>query len=478
MGIPSEMTYNRPDAQDIEYFSQITDGAVITPGGDIEPYTHDETEDLRFSPDVVVRPLTEDQVSLILKRCYERTIPVTPRGGGTGLSGGALCVHGGVCLSLDRMNRIIDIDTANLVAVVQPGVVTEELHKAAEALDLMYPPDPASKGSCTIGGNIAECAGGIRAVKYGVTRDYVIGMRAVLADGTPISHGGRLYKNSTGYNLAQLVTGSEGTLAVVTEVTLKLIPRPLFHRTLLAPFDSHDAAVRALNAIFLNRIIPSGAEFMEREAVRRAEVMLEKSFPTPPAEALLLIELDGNDPAIIDREVEKAGEILLDGGALDVLVAAAGAKQTELWDIRRSIGEAVKKFSVYKEQDTVAPRSALPDLIRMLKEISREHNFTTICYGHAGDGNIHANVVKGDMTDEAWRDELPDALMQMHRAVAELGGMVSGEHGIGYTQRKYLTAAIGPAEIALMRAIKYAFDPKGILNPGKIFPDDSVGCPN
>jgi len=463
--------YTKPGEEDIRYFREIAGGDnVVTGGDDLEPYTHDETEDFVFPPDVVVRPGSKEEVAAVMRRCHERSIPVTPRGGGTGLSGGALCVSGGVCLSLDRMNRIIEIDAANFAAVVQPGVVVEELHNSVEELGLMYPPDPASKGSCTIGGNLAECAGGPRALKYGVTRDYVLGLRAVLPDGRAISTGGRLLKNSTGYSLTQLLIGSEGTLAVITEITLRLIPLPARTVSMLATFGSAGDAVNALNSVFGKKIVPCAAEFMERPAIEAAEKMLDRKFPGGPAEAMLLVQLDGNDPEVLARDCELAGETLLAGGAADVLVAESGTKQNELWELRRSVGEAVKKISAYKEEDTVVPRAKLPELVRTLREISARHGLTTICYGHAGDGNIHANVIRGGMTDTQWRDELPGTLADIHRAVVDMGGMISGEHGIGYTQKQYLPIAVGDTEIELMKKIKAVFDPKGILNPGKIFP--------
>lgn len=463
--------YLIPEQSDIEFFKSIVgDSAVLTDIDDKAPYCKDETEDFHFEPHCVVKPSDANQISAIMAHCNKRKIAVTPRGGGTGLSGGALCVHGGVCLSLEKMNRVIEIDTKNLIAVVEPGVIVEELHNAAAEHGLMYPPDPASKGSCTIGGNIAECAGGPRAVKYGVTRDYVLGVKAVLPTGESISTGGKLLKNVTGYGLTQLITGSEGTLAIVVEATLKLIPLPLYKVSLLVPFETSGAAVKALNMIFMNKITPAAAEFMERVAVETAEKMLGKKFPCAGAGAMLLLELDGNDKDALARECEKAGETLLENGARDVLVAETALKQKELWDLRRSIGEAVKKISAYKEEDTVVPRAVLPELIESLKRISTAHGFTTICYGHAGDGNVHANIIRGDMDEKKWREDLPDAIADVHRAVVELGGSISGEHGIGFSQKKYLPIAIGSVEIELMKKIKSIFDPAGILNPGKIFP--------
>ncbi|MFA6448374.1 MAG: FAD-linked oxidase C-terminal domain-containing protein [bacterium] len=465
--------FNRLDNEDIEFFKGVVgEKYVITGGDDMDPYTHDESEDFRFPPDVAVRPGATAEVSAIMKRCWDRNITVTPRGGGTGLSGGALCVTGGVCLSLDRMNGILEIDTSNLMAVVQPGVIVQTLHESVENLGLMYPPDPASRGSCTIGGNLAECAGGARAMKYGVTKDYVLGVEAVMPDGEIIRTGGKLLKNVTGYNLTQLLIGSEGTLAVITEIILKLIPRPHYRRTLLAPFNSLTEAAAALNAIFMQHITPAAVEFMERDAIQSAERMLGRAFPYSGSEALLLIELDGNDVEMMGREAEKVGTVLMEGGAADVLLAETDAKQNDMWEMRRSLGEAVKKISAYKEEDTVVPRAALPELMKVLKEISRRHGFTTICYGHAGDGNIHANIVKGEMGDDKWRNELPALIGNIFDAVVGMGGMISGEHGIGYTQKMYLPLALSAREIALMKAIKNVFDPKGILNPKKIFPGD------
>lgn len=463
--------FNIPGKDDIEFFISIVGNAnVLIDPDDKAPYCKDETEDFRFEPHCVVKPSDVAQVSAVMAHCFKNNIAVTPRGGGTGLSGGALCVHGGVSLSLERMNRIVEIDTKNFVAVVEPGVIVEELHNAVAEHGLMYPPDPASKGSCTIGGNIAECAGGPRAVKYGVTRDYVLGLKAVMPNGNIISTGGRLLKNVTGYSLTQLITGSEGTLAIVVEATLKLIPLPRYKISLLVPFDTSKDAVQALNMIFMGKITPAAAEFMERVAVESAEKMLGKNFPCTGAGAMLLLELDGNDKEALSRECEHAGEVLLANGAKDVLVAESSTKQNELWDLRRSIGEAVKKISAYKEEDTVVPRAVLPELIESLKRISAQHGFTTICYGHAGDGNVHANIIRGDMDEKKWREELPDAIADVHRAVVGLGGSISGEHGIGYSQKKYLPIAVGEIEIELMKKIKAVFDPRGILNPGKIFP--------
>ncbi|OGC91124.1 MAG: dehydrogenase [candidate division Zixibacteria bacterium RBG_16_53_22] len=450
----------------------VGDQHVLMEKHDIEPYSHDETEDFVFYPEVVVRPIATPDVSEILRLCHENYIPVTSRGGGTGLSGGALPVHGGVILSTERMNRIIEIDRENLMATVQPGVITHNFHQAVEAEGLFYPVDPASKESCTIGGNVAECAGGPRALKYGVTRDYVYGLTCVLPDGRIFKTGGKLLKNVTGYNLTHLIVGSEGTLCVVTEIILKLLPLPQHKRTMLAPFDSLTDAARALTEIFNAKIIPRAAEFIEQKAIKAAEEKLEKPFPHSDRAALLLFEIDGDRADILDEQAEKIGEICVEHGAVDVFVADNPDKQAELWQMRRNIGEAVKSIAIYKEEDTVVPRSRLPELVEKIASISKKHGILTISYGHAGDGNIHVNIIKKNISDDDWNIKVPLVIEELFREVVILGGSISGEHGIGWVQKKYLPLALSPVEIELMRMIKKVFDPRGILNPGKLLPDE------
>jgi len=444
---------------------------VLTEKFDLEPYSHDETEDFVFYPEVTVKPVSTAEVSEILKLCNEHTIPVTTRGGGTGLSGGALPVYGGVILSTERMNKIIEIDRENFMATVQPGLITYALHQAVEAEGLFYPVDPASKESCTIGGNVAECAGGPRAVKYGVTRDYVFGLTCVLADGQIFKTGGKLLKNVTGYNLTQLIVGSEGTLCVVTEIILKLIPLTQHKRTMLAPFDSLSDAAKALTDIFNSKIVPRAAEFIEQRAIKAAEEKLGKPFPHSDRAALLLFEIDGNRADLLDEQAENIGEICLAHNAVDVFVADSKEKQEELWQMRRNIGEAVKSIAIYKEEDTVVPRSRLPELVEKIASISKKYGILTISYGHAGDGNIHVNIIKKDISDSDWDNKLPHVIEELFREVVILGGSISGEHGIGWVQKNYLPLALSHVEIELIRKIKEVFDPKGILNPGKIFPD-------
>lgn len=443
---------------------------VLTDRESMEKYSHDETEDLVYWPEVVVRPRSTDEVSRILALATRERIPVTPRGAGTGLSGGALPVHGGIVLSVERMNRILEIDTENLFAVVEPGVITERLQDEVEKLGLFYAPDPASRGSSFMGGNVAHGSGGPRAVKYGVTKDWVCGLEAVLPSGEVIRTGGKLIKNVTGYNLTQLLIGSEGTLAVVTEITVRLMPLARHRRTLLAPFDDLRAAARAVSRILRAAIVPCAIEYMESAAMKAAERWKGIPFPNSDAPAQLLIEVDGPTPAELDREIEVIGEVCQAEGAGELLLAETPEKQRQIWALRRSMGEATKALSIYKEEDTVVPRARLPELVEAIRDVCARHGLTAISYGHAGDGNLHVNILKMDLSDERWEKETPVAIAELFRRVVALGGMITGEHGVGCTQRDYLPIAVGPVEIALMRRLKQAFDPAGILNPGKIFP--------
>lgn len=445
---------------------------VLVDDESLELHASDETEDLVFRPEVVVVPASADAIAGVMRLATEFRVPVTPRGAGTGLSGGALPVHGGIVLSTRDLNRILEIDRENLMAVVEPGVITQVFQEAVERAGLFYPVDPASRGSCFLGGNLAECSGGPRAVKYGVTKDFVTGIEAVLPDGTLVKHGGKLLKNVTGYNLTQLIVGSEGTLAIVTKIYFRLLPLPRHRMMLLAPFDSLEDPARAVPAIMHAGIVPSVLEFMERDAVEITERHLGKSFPHAEAAAHLMIELDGNDEGVVQRDAERVAEIVLEHHAKDVLVADTDAKMGELWSMRRAFGAAVKSESVYKEEDTVVPRNQLVNLLTGVKEIAARHGLRTVCYGHAGDGNLHVNILKMDMTEERWNTALEPAIREIFALTVGLGGLISGEHGIGYVQKNYMPIAFSEGELALMRAIKHAFDPLGILNPGKMFPGD------
>ena len=445
-------------------------GHVVTDPESLEVYSSDETEDLVFPPEVVVKPASTEEISALMRLATRERIPVTPRGAGTGLSGGALAVHGGILLSVERMNRILEIDTENMMAVVEPGVITEVLQTEVEKLGYYYPPDPARRGSSMRGGNVAENAAGPHAVKYGRTSDYVVGLQAVLPDGTVLDTGGKLRKDVSGYNLTQLLVGSEGTLAVITKIIVKLIPLPSHRRTLVACFDSAEDATRALVKVFEKQVVPSVVEFMQEAAWRVASDRLGKRLLPPDHAAYLLLEVDGTREDVVVEEAEKAGEACLELGAADVVVADTPARQKELWSVRRAIGETVKKIAPYKEEDTVVPRRQVPALVEAVDGIIRKHGLRAIQYGHAGDGNIHVNILK-DEGGAAWAANLETAIREIFGVVARLGGRISGEHGIGWVQRGYMEIVHSKAELELMRGIKRVFDPLGILNPGKILPE-------
>lgn len=445
--------------------------AVWGPERDLERYSRDMTEDFRFPPELVVRPSNVEQVSAVLRIAYRETIPVTPRSAGTSLSGGALPLHGGIVLTLERMNRIVEIDEENLVAVVEPGVITQELQEAVQRRGLYYPPDPASRGSCMLGGNVAHNAGGPHAVKYGVTRDWVLGLEVVLADGRILRTGGKLLKNVTGYNLTQLLIGSEGTLAVVTQILLKLIPYPLQRRALMASFPNLVSSARAVAALFSACIVPSACEFIEARAMRLVEERLSKRFPVSGGQASLLIEVDGTRPDAVEEEILRAGEICGEHGAMEIVVASEPARMEELWALRRGVSEAIRAHSRYREQDIVVPRARLPELMDAIRDACGACGLSSLSFGHVGDGNVHVKVLRGDLNDDAeWHRRIDRATRLLFERVVALGGMLTGEHGVGYVQREYLPMALGADMIELMRGIKAVFDPKGILNPGKVFP--------
>ena len=437
-------------------------------------YSHDETEDLRFLPELGLSPRTPEQISEILAICNKHRIPVTPRGAGTGLSGGAIPVRGGVVISTWRMNDILEIDPRNMMVITEPGVITQELQEEVQKFNLYYPPDPASKGSCFIGGNVAENSGGPRAVKYGVVKDWVLNLEVVLPNGDIIWTGANTLKNSTGYNLTQLFVGSEGTLGIITKVVLRLIPYPPHRITLLAPFRRMRKAMEAVSALFMKGLNPSALEFMERDAIVLAmEFAGRGGLPMDEkTEAHLLIEVDGFNMDLLYEDCEKISEILSDFDVGEILIADNEKDKEALWYLRSRIAEAVKAHSVYKEEDTVVPRAFLPELIDKVKEIGNKYGFQSICYGHAGDGNLHVNILKGNLSEDFWNDGLREALRELFTEVRKLGGTISGEHGIGLVQKEFLPIVFSPAEIAAMKNIKKIFDPGNILNPDKIFPEE------
>ncbi len=406
-----------------------------------------------------------------MRICTENKIPVTPSGARTGLSGGALPVMGGINLSLERMNKIIEIDERNLQATVEPGVINQVFHNACKEKGLFYPPDPSSWGSSFLGGNLALNAGGPKAVKYGVTNAYVLNLEVVLPTGEIIWTGANVLKNSTGYNLTQLMVGSEGTLGIITKAVFRLIPYPKHNLLMLVPFASAQKACEAVSAIFRAGITPSGMEFMERDAIDWTLKFVEDvQLPIgDEVQAHLLIEVDGNNEEVLMDECQKIADIVEEFEAGEVLFADNQSDKDALWKLRRRVGEAVKSHSIYKEEDTVVPRAELARLLKGVKEIGSRYGFKSVCYGHAGDGNLHVNIVKADMSDEAWNDELPKGIREIFELVKSLGGTISGEHGIGLVQKNYLDVVFTSKALELQKSIKLAFDPAQILNPAKVF---------
>ncbi|PSL50189.1 glycolate oxidase [Chitinophaga niastensis] len=465
-------TFNKVTAAHIAALREIAGTQyVLADEESMSRYAQDETEDLHYLPEVVVKPNTTAQVSKIMQLCSQELLPVTPRGGGTGLSGGALAQFGGVLISMERFNRIIQIDERNLQVTTEPGVITEELQNAVKEKGLFYPPDPSSRGTCFIGGNIAENSGGPKAVKYGVVKDYVLNLELVLPSGEVIWTGANVLKNATGYNLTQLVVGSEGTLGIVTKIVLRLIPLPKNDLLMLVPFRSAESACAAVSAIFRAGFTPSAMEFMERDAlewvsqyVQSSSVKIEEDI-----QAHLLIEVDGNYPEVLMQEMEGIATVVEGFDIGEILFAEDSQQKEELWKLRRRVAEAVKANSVYKEEDTVVPRAELPVLLKGVKDIGKKYGFHSVCYGHAGDGNLHVNIIRGTLTEEQWNGTLREGIREIFELVKQLGGTISGEHGIGLVQKSYMDIIFDQTSMKLMKQIKQIFDPKNILNRGKIF---------
>lgn len=463
--------YTRVDAEVLARLAEIVGSVhVLTNDEALAAYTHDETPMLAGHPEVVVKVGSTEEVAAVLRLANARLIPVTPRAGGQGLSGGAVPVMGGIVLSVERMNRILEIDHENLMATVEPGVITGDLHRAVEAQGLFYPPDPASLDSCCLGGNVAEGAGGPRAVKYGTTKDYVTGLEVVLPSGEVLSLGGKLVKDVSGYNLVQLMIGSEGTLGVVTKIILRLLPLPKARIDLLVPYDSLERAAETVSAIIAECIIPTTIEFMTRDIVKACERLMGKEVPFSDATAQLLIQLTGQRQEEIEADMDRVGELCLDHGALDVLVAPDRATSDRLWEARRLIIEALKHESpINHMEDVSVPRANIPPLIRGIHDIGQRTGIRALCFGHAGDGNVHVNLLKCDLEQEVFEERLEKARQAIYELTFSLGGAITGEHGIGATRKGYLVQALGDVQVDIMRRIKDVFDPNHILNPGKIF---------
>jgi len=431
-------------------------------------FSVDESDTGSFPPDLVVFPETAQEVSAVFRACLAAGVPYTPVGARSGKSGGCLALAGGVCVSLERMNRIRSISTEDLIAVVEPGVVTGDLMKAVEAKGLFYPPDPNSWEWCSIGGNVAENAGGPRALKYGVTRDYVIGLEWVMPDGEILRVGRRTIKGVAGYDLVGLFVGSEGTLGVATEITVQLIPLPKQVKTALVVFDSVLSAARAVSAVLAAGILPRTLELIDDVSIAAVD---GRGFSFPPGSgAALIIEVDGNVEEGLWAELAQVEALCAAHGARETLVAQSEEQREKLWAARRSVSSALRALKRYKiSEDIAVPRSRIADIIEQLKAMGAELGLTVATYGHAGDGNLHANILYGDPAE---RPRVDRAVRRMLELTLAMGGTITGEHGVGYAKRAFLELEQGVALVALQRRLKAFFDPSGLLNPGKIFPPE------
>jgi glycolate oxidase len=444
---------------------------VFTDEESFEKYGRDETERLHYYPAVVVKPRKTEEIAALMQLANKHLIPVTPRGAGTGLTGGALPHLGGLVIAMERFNQILEIDERNLQVTTEPGVITEVLQNAVKEKGLFYPPDPASKGSCFIGGNISENSGGPKAVKYGVVKDYVLNLEIVLPTGEIIWTGSNVLKNATGYNLTQLIVGSEGTLGIVTKIVLRLIPHPKFDLLMLAPFDSLEKASEAVSAIFRAGITPSAMELMEIESIRLASKLCDSTAITitDNLAAHLIIEVDGNDKDVLMKDMEAIAEVLTNFEVGELYFADDAQQKTELWKIRRKANEASVAAGYTIEEDTVVPRAELPKLIKGVKALALENGFKVVSYGHAGDGNLHIRI-NHPLYKKSYENEvIQGILIKIFELVKSLGGTISGEHGIGLIQKSFMPVMFDPITMELMKGIKKVFDPNHILNAGKIF---------
>ena len=462
-------TFAKVTGEDLAFFESILPGRVFSGGNVSSDYEHDEmTIYGLYAPEAVLLPQNTDEISAVLRYCCQKGIAVTPRGAGTGLCGGCVAVRGGIVLSTERMKRVLEVDEKNMTATVEPGVLLMEFPKALEGTGLFYPPDPGEK-TATMGGNAMTNAGGMRAVRYGVTRDYVLGMEVVLSSGEILTLGGKNVKTSSGYSLIDLLVGSEGTLGILTKLTVKLIPEPKANISLLIPFDDLDTCIGAVPAVLGCGCEPTAVEFMEREVIACAETYLGKQFPDASADAYLLVRLDGASVEALRPAMDRLTDLALSIGARDVLLADTDERKESIWNARGAFLEAIKNSTtVMDECDVVVPRERIADFVRQSGQIGREAGVRICSFGHAGNGNLHIYVCKDAMEDQAWAKALEQVMDRLYAAARNLGGEVSGEHGIGHAKREFLRESLGETQMALMRGIKSVFDPAGILNPGKV----------
>ncbi|QZY53739.1 FAD-binding oxidoreductase [Crassaminicella profunda] len=463
------MAYKKIDKKDIDFLISICGKDRVFIGDKInEDFSHDELGGIHKYPEVLVEVLSTEEVSKIMKYAYENHIPVTPRGQGTGLVGASVAIHGGIMMNLSKMNQILELDEENLTLTVEPGVLLMEISKFVEDHDLFYPPDPGEK-SATIAGNINTNAGGMRAVKYGVTRDYVRGLEVVLPNGQVMEIGGKIVKNSSGYSLKDLIVGSEGTLAIVTKAILKLLPLPKKAISLLIPFKNLETAIETVPKIIKAKVIPTAIEYMVRDVILASEEFLGMKFPDRSADAYLLLTFDGNSTEEIEKVYEDVAHICLEAGALDVLISNTQERQESIWKARGAFLEAIKASTTEMDEcDVVVPRNRIAEFVKFSDELQRKCNVRIKSFGHAGDGNLHLYILRDELDEKAWKKKLEEVFEYMYEKARELGGKVSGEHGIGYAKKPYLMESEGNLTMNLFKNIKLAFDPKNILNPGKV----------
>jgi glycolate oxidase len=448
-------------------------GNVIVDIEKIEKFSCDETDKAEYGylPEVVVLPNNTEQVTLIVKLANRELIPITPRGAGSGLSGGAIPHLGGIVISLEKMNKLLELDKANMVAVVEAGIITNDLAAAVEEEKLFFAGYPMSLQTCVIGGNIAENAGGGKAVKYGVTGRYILGLELVTPEGEVVWLGGKVYKDVSGYDLKSLIVGSEGTLGIVTKAIIKLIGYPSSRSAILVLFETPKAAINVVPIILTCGLTPTGIEFMDQKSIMASCKYLNESLPYENCGAMLLVEFDGNDFSQVESELVKTGKLCKEHGAIEVYVAEDKNNIERIWNVRRNIAEAWKVFSpVQSLEDITVPISKIPEIIPELDKLEKKYKMEIPCYGHAGDGNLHVTLVKDPlMSMEDWKKNENDCLRELYNITIKLGGKISGEHGIGIKRREFLKELIDPVELKMMQVIKKALDPNNIMNPGKIF---------
>lgn len=461
--------YKKIDAQDVQFLKELLGEERVFVGEAIsEDYSHDELGGISRLPEVMVEVLTTEEVSQIMKHAYQEGIPVVARGSGTGLVGASVPIQGGILLNLTKMNRIKELDENNLTLTVEPGVILMEIAKYVEERDFFYPPDPGEK-TATIAGNINTNAGGMRAVKYGVTRDYVRGLEVVLPNGEILKVGGKVVKNSSGYSIKDLICGSEGTLGIVTEATLKLLPLPKTVISLLVPFPNLDMAIGTVPKIIKSKAAPVAIEFMQREVILAAEEFLDKKFPDNSSDAYLLLSFDGNTKEEVEKSYEKVAQLCLEEGALDVFISDTDERKQSIWSARGAFLEAVKASTTEMDEcDVCVPRDKVAQFITYTHDLEKAFDVRIRSFGHAGDGNLHVYVLRDGLDEEAWKEKLSAVFACMYRRARELDGVVSGEHGIGFAKKPYMFEQYDEAYITLLKNIKLAFDPKNILNPGKV----------